>query len=153
MVMVGVGWRQRQAAAVCEGGKKGSTTHRLGEEDVGDDGSSATPMVTIILRDVIIFMLPQRYSEVYAGCDRPRRIPRPRRMKRRKESSSYRGRKRKVAVGDNEGDGSDGADEWQNNRFIIVIVRNILFIIIISTNYICRVITVTLVTQVTKVCT
>jgi hypothetical protein len=72
-------------------------------------------------------------------------------MKRRKESSSYRGRKRKVAVGDNEGDGSDGADEWQNNRFIIVIVRNILFIIIISN--ICRVITVTLVTQVTKVCT
>lgn len=151
MVMVGVGRRQRQAAAVCQGGKKGSTTHRLGEEDVGDDDSSATPMVTIILRDVIIFMLPQRYSEVYAGCDRPRRIPR--RMKRRKESSSYRGRKRKVAVGDNEGDGSDGADEWQNNRFIIVIVRNILFIIIISTNYICRVITVTLVTQVTKVCT
>lgn len=151
MVMVGVGRRQRQAAAVCQGGKKGSTTHRLGEEDVGDDGSSATPMVTIILRDVIIFMLPQRYSEVYAGCDRPRRIPR--RMKRRKESSSYRGRKRKVAVGDNEGDGSDGADEWQNNRFIIVIVRNILFIIIISTNYICRVITVTLVTQVTKVWT
>ena len=99
MVMVGVGWRQRQAAAVCQGGKKGSTTHRLGEEDVGDDGSSATPMVTIILRDVIIFMLPQRYSEVYAGCDRPRRIPR--RMKRRKESSSYRGRKRKVAVGYN----------------------------------------------------
>lgn len=151
MVMVGVGRRQRQAAAVCQGGKKGSTTHRLGEEDVGDDGSSATPMVTIILRDVIIFMLPQRYSEVYAGCDRPRRIPR--RMKRRKESSSYRGRKRKVAVGDNEGDGSDGADEWQNNRFIIVIVRNILFIIIISTNYICGVITVTLVTQVTKVWT
>jgi hypothetical protein len=150
MVMVGVGWRQRQAAAVCEGGKKGSTTHRLGEEDVGDDGSSATPMVTIILRDVIIFMLPQRYSEVYAGCDRPRRIPR--RMKRRKESSSYRGRKRKVAVGDNEGDGSDGADEWQNNRFIIVIVRNILFIIIISTITFV-VITVTLVTQVTKVCT
>ena len=57
VVMVGVG--RQQAAAVCRGEKKGGTTHHLGQEDVGDDGGSEMPMVTIIHCNVIIFMLLQ----------------------------------------------------------------------------------------------
>jgi hypothetical protein len=37
---------------------------------------------------------------------------------KRKESSSYRGMK--VVAGNNDGDGSDGADKWQSKRFKVV---------------------------------
>jgi hypothetical protein len=37
---------------------------------------------------------------------------------KRKESSSYRGRK--VVAGNNDSNGSDGADKWQSKRFKVV---------------------------------
>ncbi len=70
------------------------------------------PMVSIIFSGGNYLFVS---AATMTGCGQTRRMPQP--MKRQKDSSSYCGSK--VMASDDEGNGSDGGNKWQSNRFIV----------------------------------